>query len=74
MKKTIVVKAEHYCKHSKYKKRIKKSKKYYIHDEHNIAKVNNVIHFVMSSPISKLKCFRLVNLDKFNNNKNQDNK
>jgi len=43
--------------------------KYYVHDEHNIAKVNDVVHFVLSSPISKINCFRLVNLDKFNNNK-----
>lgn len=71
MNKTIVVKVENYYKHSKYKKRIKKSKKYYVHDEQNVAKVNDVVHFVLTRPISKLKCFKLVNFDKLNSKKDK---
>lgn len=51
MDKTIVVLTETYKKHPLYKKRVKYSKKYKVHDEENKAKVGDtvriaaVVHF-----------------------------
>lgn len=64
MDKTIVVKIERYFKHKKYKKRIKKTKKFYVHDEKNEAKENDVVNFILTKPISKLKFSKLVNIIK----------
>ena len=64
MDKTIVVLVETYRKHSKYGKRVKYAKKYYVHDEKNKAKVNDVVTIMGTKPISKLKRFRLVKVDK----------
>lgn len=64
MDKTIVVLVETYRKHAKYGKRVKYAKKYYVHDEKNQAKVNDVVTIMGTRPISKLKRFRLVKIDK----------
>lgn len=64
MDKTIVVLVETYRKHAKYGKRVKYAKKYYVHDEKNKAKVNDVVTIMGTKPISKLKRFRLVSIDK----------
>lgn len=64
MDKTIVVLVETYRKHAKYGKRVKYAKKYYVHDEKNKAKVNDVVTIEATRPISKTKRFRLVSIDK----------
>ncbi len=64
MDKTIVVLVETYRKHAKYGKRVKYAKKYYVHDEKNKAKVNDVVTIMGTKPISKTKRFRLVSIDK----------
>lgn len=64
MNKTLVVNVETYRKHSKYGKRVKYAKKYYVHDEKNEAKVGDTVLFMGTRPLSKLKRFRLVAITK----------
>ena len=59
MDKTAVVQVTRMWMHPKYKKRVKRTKKYLIHDEKNIAKVNDKVIFSESKPISKRKSFKL---------------
>ena len=53
--KTITVKVETYKKHPLYGKRIKYSKKYAAHDEHNVAKIGDKVRLVATRPLSKTK-------------------
>ena len=46
-----------------YKKRVGYSKKYYAHDENNIAKVGDTVTIMACRPMSKTKRFRLVSID-----------
>lgn len=64
MNKTIVVEVETHKRHPKYAKRIKYSNKYYAHDEKNEAKVGDVVTIMGCRPLSALKRFRLVSIDK----------
>ena len=64
MAKTIVVEVETHKRHPKYAKRIKYSNKYYAHDENNEAKVGDVVTIMACRPLSALKRFRLVSIDK----------
>jgi len=55
MDKTIVV--EHIARvpHPKFNKIVKRSKKYYVHDEDSQAKVGDRVRIVETRPLSKLK-------------------
>ena len=64
MNKTIVVEVETHKRHPKYAKRVKYSSKYYVHDEKNEAKVGDVVTIMGCRPLSALKRFRLVSIDK----------
>ena len=64
MDKTIVVEVETHKRHPKYAKRIKYSNKYYAHDEKGEAKVGDVVTIMGCRPLSALKRFRLVSIDK----------
>ena len=64
MNKTIVVEVETHKRHPKYAKRVKYSSKYYVHDEKNEAKVGDVVTIMACRPLSALKRFRLVSIDK----------
>lgn len=64
MSKTIVVEVETHKRHPKYAKRIKYSNKYYAHDEKGEAKVGDVVTIMACRPLSALKRFRLVSIDK----------
>ena len=64
MAKTIVVEVETHKRHPKYAKRIKYSNKYYAHDEKGEAKVGDVVTIMACRPLSALKRFRLVSIDK----------
>ena len=56
--KTITVKVETYKKHPLYKKRVKSSKKYAVHDESNKAKVGDTVRIIETKPISKTKYYK----------------
>ena len=60
MDKTIVATVGRLKKHALYQKYIKRSKKFKIHDEKNEANVGDTVQFVETRPISKDKCFKLV--------------
>jgi len=60
--KTIVVRVDRLAKHKKYKKVIKVSKKYYAHDEENVANVGDTVSIMETRPLSKLKRWRLVEI------------
>ena len=59
MDKSIVVKIERKVKHPLYKKTIKRSKKYIVHDEKNECKVGDIVDIAECRPMSKRKRFRL---------------
>jgi small subunit ribosomal protein S17 len=59
MKKTIVVEVILRKAHTKYKRVISKSKKFYAHDEQNIAHTGDVVRIIETRPLSKLKRWRL---------------
>ena len=64
MAKTIVVTVSTSRNHPLYQKRVGYSKKYYAHDENEIANVGDTVTIMACRPISKLKRFRLVSVDK----------
>jgi len=64
MAKTIVVEVETHKRHPKYAKRVKYSNKYYVHDEKGEAKVGDTVTIMACRPLSALKRFRLVSIDK----------
>ena len=57
--KTASVLVERKVVHPRYRKIVKRFKKYLIHDEKNIAKIGDTIVAVECRPISKRKSFRL---------------
>ena len=64
MAKTIVVEVETHKKDAKYSKRVKYSNKYYAHDEKGEAHVGDTVTIMACRPLSALKRFRLVSVDK----------
>ena len=63
MNKTIVVTVSTERNHPIYRKRVGYSKKYYAHDENNVAKLGDVVTIMACRPMSKLKRFVLVSVD-----------
>ena len=57
--KTIIVDVESTYLHKKYKKYLKKNKKYAVHDENNVSKIGDIVQIIESRPISKTKKFIL---------------
>jgi len=53
--KTITVDVTRRIKHKLYKKIIRQTKKYHVHDENNEFKVGDTVSIIESKPISKLK-------------------
>ena len=62
MDKSIVVKIDRKIKHPIYKKTIKRSKKYIVHDELNKCKIGDLVQIAECRPLSKKKRFRLYKL------------
>ena len=59
MDKTIVVKVEKTVMHGLYRRYMKKSAKYYAHDESNECGVGDRVEIVAARPMSRLKRWRL---------------
>lgn len=57
--KTLVVQVDRRAAHPKYHKVVTHSKKYYVHDESNEARVGDRVEIVETRPLSKLKRWRL---------------
>ncbi len=60
--KTIVVEVERRTSHKRYKKVVKSRKRYAAHDEENQAKIGDVVRISETRPISKNKCWCLVEI------------
>ncbi len=60
MDKTVVVSIETSHSHRLYKKMIKKTKKFFVHDEENIAGIGDLVEIMEARPISKNKRWRLL--------------
>ena len=59
MDKTIVVEYVNRVPHPRYKKIVKRSKKFYAHDENGDATVGDKVSIIETKPISKKKCWKL---------------
>ena len=59
MSKTIVVQVTRQKRHPLYVRVVKRSKKFYAHDEQNQCRVGDVVRIVESRPLSRLKRWRL---------------
>jgi len=66
MNKTIVVQTERKVKHPLYGKYVKKFTKLYAHDEENACHLGDVVVIQQTRPISKTKCWKLVEVLKKN--------
>jgi small subunit ribosomal protein S17 len=62
MDKTITVSIETVERHPLYKKIIKTSKKYKVHDENNEANIGDIVNIMETRPLSKDKRFTLVEI------------
>jgi len=62
MTKTITVLVSRKVKHPKYGKFVKMSKKYSVHDEKNDCNIGDTVKIMETRPISKNKCWRLVEI------------
>ena len=59
MEKTAVVAVETPSKHPRYKKYVRKTKKFMIHDERNECRMGDKVQIVLDRPRSKSKSWRL---------------
>jgi len=60
MEKSIVVSVERKVKHPKYGKFLNKTTKFVAHDDANTCNIGDTVKIVETRPISKSKCWRLV--------------
>jgi len=60
MQKTIVVRVERRFRHPQFKKVVTAFKKLYAHDESNLAKVGDLVRIQETRPLSRTKCWRLM--------------
>jgi small subunit ribosomal protein S17 len=60
MTKTIVVEVERRVPHPQFKKIVRKTTKYYAHDEEQKAKIGDKVRIQESRPLSKLKRWTLL--------------
>ena len=67
MDKSVVVRVDRLVKHILVKKYLKRSKKYYAHDENNTFKKGDVVELLATRPLSKLKRWRTSKLIKNGN-------
>lgn len=62
MQKTIVVAIEELVQHKLYKKAVKRTVKFKVHDENNSAHIGDRVSIMETRPLSKQKRWRLVNI------------
>ncbi len=60
--KTVAVSVETLVCHPLYKKRVRRSKRFMVHDERNEARVGDTVRIVETRPISARKRWRLANI------------
>lgn len=62
MEKTRVIKVERKIKHPLYGKVLKRTKKFYAHDENNESHTNDVVEIMSTRPLSKQKRWRVMRI------------
>lgn len=62
MDKTVVVAIERFVQHPLYQKGVKHTVKFKAHDENNEAHIGDTVQIVQTRPLSKDKCWRLVQI------------
>ncbi|MBI4327727.1 MAG: 30S ribosomal protein S17 [Chloroflexi bacterium] len=62
MNKTIIVRVERRFQHPKFKKVVTHYHKLYAHDEKGEAKIGDRVRIAETRPISKTKCWRLIEI------------
>lgn len=62
MNKTAVVETVTRVPHAKFGKIVKQVKKFHAHDEENKAQVGDLVRIMETRPISKSKCWRIVEI------------
>jgi small subunit ribosomal protein S17 len=62
MDKTVVVAVNTLVKHPTVGKYIKRTKKYYAHDENNECNIGDTVEIIESRPLSKLKRWRVLRI------------
>ncbi len=62
MQKTIIVEVTRRVPHAQYKKIVKRSKRFYAHDEQGQAKEGNTVRIRETRPLSRLKRWELVEI------------
>jgi small subunit ribosomal protein S17 len=60
--KTVTVSVETLVRHPLYKKRVRRSKRFMVHDERNEARVGDTVRIVETRPLSARKRWRLANV------------
>ena len=60
--KTVAVSVETLVRHPLYKKRVRRSKRFMVHDERNEARVGDTVRIIETRPISARKRWRLANI------------
>jgi small subunit ribosomal protein S17 len=60
--KTVTVSVETLVRHPLYKKRIRRSKRFMVHDERNEARVGDTVRIIETRPLSARKRWRLANI------------
>ena len=64
MQKTVVAEIERLVKHPEYGKYVRHRSRFKVHDEKNDCQVGDVIRFMETRPLSKGKCWRLLDFIK----------
>lgn len=62
MDKTVVVAVDRLVRHPLYKKVIRRTSKFYAHDERNECRIGDIVEIVETRPLSKLKRWRVVRI------------
>ncbi len=62
MEKTVTVLVERKFRHPLYKKFVKKSTKFMVHDENNECNIGDIVQIAETRPLSKRKRWRLVEI------------
>ena len=60
--KTVTVSVETLVRHPLYKKRVRRSKRFMVHDERNEARVGDTVRIIETRPLSARKRWRLGNI------------
>jgi small subunit ribosomal protein S17 len=62
MEKTVVVAVDYRKPHPIYRKTVRQTNKFYVHDETNECKIGDVVRIEETRPLSKLKRWRIIEI------------